>query len=162
MKVKIFATGGTFDKIYNPLDGALTFDKTHLSEMLYVSRSRLDVDIEPILLIDSLDMNYNHRQNISQKCKDCLEDKIVVTHGTDTMVETAGVLGNEITNKTIVLTGSMIPYSFIKTDALFNLGCAIAFAQTLPYGVYVAINGKYFTWDDVRKNKETGEFETIK
>ena len=162
MTIKIFATGGTFDKVYNPLGGTLTFDKTHLHEMLYVSRSRLDVDIETILLIDSLDMKFYHRQKILEKCRGCLEDRIVITHGTDTMVETARLLGSEIISKTIVLTGAMVPYSFVKTDALFNLGCAIAYAQIMQYGVYITINGKHFTWDNVRKNKETGEFETIK
>ena len=162
MKLKIFATGGTFDKVYSPLEGTLTFNETHLPEILYLSRSTLDVDIETILLIDSLDMNFQHRQKISQRCKDCLEDRIVITHGTDTMVETAKLLGTEITNKTIVLTGSMVPYSFVKTDALFNFGCAIAYAQILQYGVYITMNGRYFTWDNVRKNRETGGFEIIK
>lgn len=162
MKLKIFVTGGTFDKVYNPLDGALTFDKTHLPEILHISTSTLDIDLETIFLIDSLDMGINHRQKISQKCKECLEDRIIITHGTDTMVETAKLLGTEINDKTIVLTGAMVPYSFGKTDALFNIGCAVAYAQTLPFGTYITMNGRYFEHDNVKKNKKTGEFETIK
>lgn len=162
MLVKIFATGGTFDKIYNELDGSLIFKETHLNHMLNDAKSKVDIEIETIMLIDSLYMKDHHRQEILNKCKSCKEDRIVITHGTDTIVETARLLGKEIKDKTIVLTGSMIPYSFVKSDAHFNLGCAIAFAQTLPKGVYIAMHGKYFTWDNVRKMKEIGEFETIK
>lgn len=162
MGLKIFATGGTFDKVYNPLDGTLAFNKTHLPEMLYLSKSTLDIDLEVLFLIDSLDIGITHRQQISQKCRECLEDRIVITHGTDTMVETASLLGTEIKDKTIVLTGSMVPYSFGTTDALFNLGCAVAYVQTLPFGAYIAMNGRYFRHDNVKKNKKTGQFETIK
>ena len=162
MRLKIFSTGGTLDKIYNSLYGTLAFDKTHLPEMLYISKSTLDIDLETIFLIDSLYMEISHRQKISQKCKDCLEDRIIITHGTDTMIETAKLLGTEINDKTIVLTGAMVPYSFGKTDALFNLGCAVAYVQTLPFGTYITMNGRYFKHDNVKKNKNTGEFETIK
>ena len=162
MKLRIFATGGTFDKIYNQADGGLIFNETHLNKMLEDYKNKVDVDIETIMLIDSLDMTHNHRQEILNKCKSCKEDRIVITHGTSTMVETAKLLDGEIKNKTIVLTGAMVPYSLIKSDAHFNLGCALAFAQTLPNGVYIAMHGKIFNHDNVKKNKETNEFETIK
>ena len=162
MKIRVFATGGTFDKIYNELDGSLIFKETHLNHMLNDAKSKVDAEIETIMLIDSLYMKDHHRQEILNKCKSCKEERIMITHGTDTMVETAKLLGEVIENKTIVLTGSMIPYSFVKSDAHFNLGCAIAFAQTLSKRVYITMHGKIFNWDNVRKNKETGEFETIK
>ncbi|MBI2647114.1 asparaginase [Candidatus Woesearchaeota archaeon] len=162
MKIKIFATGGTFDKVYDEISGNLMFMETHLPSMLYQARCRLDISIESIVLMDSLDMKLYHRQQITEKCKSCLEDRIVITHGTDTMVETAKLLGTEIHNKTVVLTGAMIPYSFVISDAFFNLGCALAYVQMLPYGTYITMNGRIFNHDNVRKNKERGEFETIK
>ena len=162
MAIRIFAAGGTLDKIYDELSGNLTFKGTHLHSMLYQARSGLDINIETIVLMDSLDMLPSHRQQIAEKCKSCLEDRIVITHGTDTMVETAQLLGAEIQDKTIVLTGAMIPYSFVLSDAPFNIGCALAYVQILPYGVYVTMNGKIFDYDNVRKNKEKGQFETIK
>jgi len=162
MRVKIFAAGGTLDKIYDEISGNLVFKETHLPSMLYQARCRLDISIETIILMDSLDMLNKHRQQIAEKCKGCLEDRIVITHGTDTMVETAKLLGIEIQDKTVVLTGAMIPYSLIMSDAPFNLGCALTYVQILPYGVYVTMNGKIFNHDNVRKNKEKGEFETIK
>ena len=162
MKLKIFATGGTFDKIFNDLDGSLVFKETHLNQILKESKSKIDVDVETIMLIDSLYIKDNHRKEIQEKCKSCKEERIVITHGTDTMVETAKLLGEELKDKTIVLTGAMIPYSFVKSDAHFNLGCAIAFAQTLPRGIYITMHGKIFNYDNVKKNKETHEFETIK
>ncbi|MBS3114318.1 asparaginase [Candidatus Woesearchaeota archaeon] len=162
MKLKIFATGGTFDKIYNEVDGSLIFKETHVNNMLHECKNKVDIEIETIMLIDSLYMKDHHRQEILNKCKSYEEDRIVITHGTDTMIETAKLLGDKIRDKTIVLTGSLIPYSFVKSDAHFNLGCAIAFAQILPRGVYIAMHGKIFSHDNVRKNKETLEFETIK
>ena len=162
MQLKILATGGTFDKIYNESDGNLIFKETHLNQMLKDSKCKLEVDVETVILIDSLYMESHHRQEILEKCKSFEEEQIVITHGTDTMVETANLLGEEIKDKIIVLTGSMIPYSFVKSDAHFNLGCAIAFAQTLPKGVYITMNGKIFNYNNVQKNKETLEFETIK
>lgn len=161
-KIKIFVTGGTFDKEYNDLDGQLFFKDTHLGEILELGRSRANVDIETLMMIDSLDMTEDDRDKIAQNCLEADEDNIVITHGTDTMVETAKVLAKKITDKTIVLTGAMVPYVFRSSDGLFNLGAALAFSQTLPPGVYIAMNGKYFTWDNVRKNKEVGEFEEIK
>jgi L-asparaginase len=161
MKIKIFVTGGTFDKEYNDLDGQLFFKDTHLHEILKLGRSRLDVDIETLMMIDSLDMKDEDREKIAQSCIEVAEDKIVITHGTDTMVETAKILAEKIKNKTIVLTGAMVPYVFRSSDGLFNLGAALAFSQTLPVGIYIAMNGKYFNFDNVRKNKEIGEFEEL-
>ena len=162
MTIRIFVTGGTFDKEYNDLDGQLFFKETHLPEILALGRSRISVDIRTLMMIDSLDMTEEDRETIAQNCLKANEDKIIITHGTDTMVETAQVLSMKIKNKTIVLTGAMIPYVFRSSDGLFNLGSALAFVQTLPYGVYITMNGRYFNWDNARKNKKTGEFEEIK
>ncbi len=161
INIKIFITGGTFDKEYNELTGQLFFKDTHLNEMLKLGRSKLDVDVRTLMMIDSLDMTESDRAIILENCKKCSEDKIVITHGTDTMPETATVLGKAIKNKTIVLTGAMVPYKFGSSDGLFNLGSALAFVQTLPIGVYIAMNGKVFKWNNVRKNKKIGEFEEI-
>jgi L-asparaginase len=161
MAIRIFVTGGTFDKEYNELNGKLYFKDTHLPEMLVLGRSRVDVDIRTLMMIDSLDMTEDDRLLIVQHCQKASEDCLVITHGTDTMTDTARVLAKNITGKTIVLTGAMIPYKFGSSDGLFNLGSALAFVQTLPPGVYVAMNGRYFNWDNVRKNKKTGEFEEI-
>lgn len=161
MKIKIFVTGGTFDKEYNEIRGELFFKETHLPEMLRMGRCRVSVDIRTLMMMDSLDMTEHDRQIILDNCKNTNEDKILITHGTDTMIETARLLAKNINNKTIVLTGAMIPYKFGSSDGLFNLGSALAFVQTLPVGVYIAMNGKYFPWDNVRKNKDLGEFEEI-
>ena len=161
--IRIFVTGGTFDKTYNELTGELFFKDSHLPEMLKLGRSNLDVEVRTLMMIDSLHMTDDDRQIVLQHCRNAPEKRIVITHGTDTMVETAGVLARGIadmsTDKTIVLTGAMIPYKFGSSDGLFNLGSALAFAQTLPEGVYVAMNGRYFAWDRVRKNRKTGMFE---
>ena len=159
MMIRIFVTGGTFDKEYNELNGRLFFKKTHLYEMLKLGRCRLDFDITPLMMIDSLDMTDSDRNIILENCASAKENKIVITHGTDTMVETAKVIAGTVKDKTIVLTGAMIPYKFGSSDGLFNLGSALAFVQTLPNGVYLAMNGKYFNWNNVRKNKKTGVFE---
>ncbi len=161
MAIRIFVTGGTFDKEYNELNGQLFFQDTHLHEMLKLGRCRLDVDIRTLMMIDSLEMTADDRELIVHQCLHAEEDKIVITHGTDTMVETAKVLAEKIKDKTVVLTGAMIPYKFGSSDGLFNLGSALAFVQTLPQGVYVAMNGKYFLWNNVRKNKQTGQFEEL-
>ena len=161
MTIKIFITGGTFDKEYNELDGKLFFKRTHLPEMLKLGRSGLKIDIVTLMMIDSLDMTDADRKIILENCKKTKEDKILITHGTDTMVETAKVLGNSIKDKTIVLTGAMIPYKFGSSDGLFNLGSSLAFVQTLPHGVYISMNGKCFHWGNVRKNKNTGIFDEI-
>jgi L-asparaginase len=159
--VRIFVTGGTFDKEYNELNGQLFFKDTHIQEILKLGRCKLDLSIRTLMLVDSLEMTDTDRSIIIESCKRAEEEKIVVTHGTDTMTSTAKVLAENITNKTIVITGAMIPYKFGSSDGLFNLGSALAFAQTLPHGVYVAMNGKYFPWDKVKKNKQTGYFEEI-
>lgn len=162
MTIKIFITDGTFDKEYNELNGELFFKDSHISEMLKLGRSRLSVDLRTLMMVDSLAMVEEDRETIAQNCIKTREDKIIITHGTDTMVDTAQVLANKIKDKTIVLTGAMIPYKFGSSDGLFNLGSALAFAQTLPNGIYIAMNGRYFKWDNVRKNKKIGEFEEIK
>ena len=162
--IRIFVTGGTFDKQYNELTGTLAFTKTHLPEMLRLGRSRVDVAVETLMMIDSLDMTAADRARIVDRCRRATETHILITHGTDTMVETAHALATSIpppTEKTIVLTGAMVPYAFGSSDGLFNLGSALSFVQVLPPGVYVAMNGRYFPWDRVRKNKETGVFESL-
>jgi len=161
MSIRIFVTGGTFDKEYDELNGALYFQETHLPEMLKLGRSNVPVAIQTILLIDSLEMTDDHRATIIEHCRSSPDDHIVITHGTDTMELTARALGMAIKDKTIVLTGAMVPYKFGSSDGLFNLGSALAFVQTLPPGVFVAMNGKYFSWDNVNKNRETGKFEEI-
>lgn len=159
MTIKLLVTGGTFDKEYNELDGQLFFRKTHLHEMLALGRSRVKVAVKELMMIDSLNMTDAHRRRILAACLAARENHIVVTHGTDTMPKTAAVLGPAVKNKTVVLTGAMVPYKFGSSDGLFNLGSALSFAQTLPYGVYIAMNGRYFNWYNVRKNRAKGEFE---
>jgi len=161
MAIRLFATGGTFDKEYNEIEGTLYFKETHLAEMLSLGRCRLDVNITGLMLIDSLEMTESDRRGILEKCRDAVEDRIVITHGTDTMEVTAGTLGKAQLPKTIVLTGAMIPYKFGSSDGLFNLGSALALVQTLPRGVYVAMNGRFFGWNNVRKNRKTGAFEEL-
>ncbi len=161
MGIRVFVTGGTFDKEYNELDGELFFKDTHLNEMLDLGRCKLKVVVRTLMMVDSLEMTDQDRQIIVDHCLNAKEDKIVITHGTDTMEVTARVLGETVKEKTVVLTGAMIPYKFGSSDGLFNLGSALGFVQTLPYGVYIAMNGKYFHWNNVRKNKKTGEFEEL-
>jgi len=162
MAVRIFITGGTFDKEYNELTGQLYFNDTHLHDLLEMGRSRVDTEIRTLMMVDSLEMTDEDRELIVHQCIHCEEDKIVLTHGTDTMADTAKVIAEKVSGKTIVLTGAMIPIKFGSSDGLFNLGSALAFAQSLPPGIYVAMNGRYFTWDNVRKNKQTGMFEELK
>jgi L-asparaginase len=160
--IRFFVTGGTFDKQYNELTGALAFNETHLFEMLRLGRCRLDVAIETLMMVDSLDMTDADRALIVSACERAVEPRIVVTHGTDTMVETARALAAALpvsNGKTIVLTGAMVPYAFGSSDGLFNLGSALSFVQVLPAGVYIAMNGRYFPWKRVRKNRVTGVFE---
>ncbi len=161
MSIRIFVTGGTFDKEYNELTGELFFKDTHVHEMLRLGRCRCELDITTLLMIDSLDMNDVQRDMIAESCNKVSEDQILITHGTDTMPETAVVLAEKVKNKTVVLTGAMVPYKFGSSDGLFNLGSALAFVQSLPHGVYVAMNGKIFKAGNVRKNKALGEFEAI-
>ncbi len=160
--IKIFATGGTFDKEFNEINGELFFKETNLYELLELGRSQLDVKIETLMMIDSLKMSKDDRHYIINKCKNEKTDRIIITHGTDTMVETAKLLAEKITDKTIIFTGAMIPIKFGSSDGLFNLGSALSFIQILEPGIYITMNGRYFTWDNVRKNKKLGIFERIK
>jgi L-asparaginase len=160
--IRLFVTGGTFDKEYDELRGTLSFKDTHLPEMLRLGRNRAEVSVETLMMIDSLDMSDADRATIVERCRHASETQIVITHGTDTMVETAKALATMVpTAKTIVLTGAMIPYAFGSSDGLFNLGSALSFVQTLPPGVYLAMNGRCFSWNRVRKNRQTGSFESI-
>jgi L-asparaginase len=161
-RIKIFVTGGTFDKEYNELTGELYFRQTHVPEILQLGRAELQIDLSVLILIDSRNMVDEHRQMILSACERAEEKRIVITHGTDTMAQTARLLGERIREKTIVLTGATIPYKFGSSDGLFNLGSALAFAQALPDGVYIAMNGRYFPWDDVKKNYGTGKFEALR
>jgi L-asparaginase len=160
--IRILITGGTIDKEYDSLTGELIFSKSHLSNILNQVRCKARSILEEVMLKDSLQMRSEDREEILKKCVDCLENRIIITHGTDTMVETGRVLGNNVQGKTIVLVGAMIPYTFGASDALFNLGCAFAAVQALRQGVYITMNGKIFRWDNVIKNKESGEFEKLK
>ena len=160
--IKIFATGGTFDKEYNEINGELFFKETHLNELLKLGRSQLNVKIETLMLIDSLKMNQKDRNFILEKCANEKTNKIIITHGPDTMIDTAKTLANKISNKIIILTGAMIPIKFGSSDGLFNLGSALSFVQILEPGIYVTMNGRYFHWDNVKKNKKLGIFERIK
>ncbi len=159
--IRVFVTGGTFDKEYNELNGQLFFQDTHVPEMLRLGRCLLPTEVRTLMMIDSLHMTEDDREAIAAQCRNARETRIVVTHGTDTIVETAAHLGRQIQDKTIVLTGAMVPYKFGSSDGLFNLGSALAFVQTLPHGVYIAMNGRWFAWDRVRKNREKGVFEAL-
>lgn len=161
MTIQIFVTGGTFDKEYDELEGKLVFRETHVQEMLKLGRCKQKVDVRTLMMVDSFHMTDVEREVLVESCLECKEERIVITHGTDSMEVTARVLGRAIKNKTVVLTGAMVPYKFGSSDGFFNLGSALAFAQSLPAGVYVAMNGRCFAWDKVRKNKETGEFEEL-
>ncbi len=161
VQIRIYVTGGTFDKEYNELTGQLFFKDTHVREMLRLGRCNIDLEVRTLMMIDSTEMNEIDREIIRKSCQESSTDRIVITHGTDTMSETARFLGQTIQDKTVVLTGAMIPYTFGSSDGLFNLGSAIAFAQTLAPGVYVAMNGRCFNWDNVRKNRKTGVFEEL-
>tara|TARA_Y100000996_G_scaffold383618_1_gene339722 strand:- start:128 stop:631 length:504 start_codon:yes stop_codon:yes gene_type:complete len=159
--IKIFATGGTFDKEYDEINGELFFKETHLHELLSLGRSQLNVKIETLMMVDSLEMTKSEKQYIVEKCKSEKTDRIIITHGTDTMVETAKIIAEDINDKTIILTGAMIPIKFGSSDGLFNLGSALSFIQVIQPGVYITMNGRYFKWDNVKKNKRLGVFERI-
>ena len=161
MNIRIFVTGGTFDKEYDEINGNLYFKKTHIREMLDLGRSKIDVNISTLMMKDSLEMKNEDRALILDNCLKAKENKIIITHGTDTMVETAKSIAARKLNKTVVLTGAMIPYKFGSSDGLFNLGAAIGFVQSLNHGVYIAMNGKYFNHDEVEKNNDIGEFTAI-
>src|ERR1700691_4702327 len=160
-QIQLFVTGGTFDKEYNELTGELFFKQTHIADMLRLGRCRLDVQVDTLMMIDSLEMTDAGRQLILERCLAATASRIVITHGTDSMEHTATVLGRGIAGKTIVLTGAMVPYQFGSSDGMFNLGTALGFVQALQPGVYVAMNGQCFPWHSVRKNRELGIFESI-
>jgi L-asparaginase len=159
--IRIFVTGGTFDKEYNELTGELYFQKTHIHDMLRLGRCRLDLAVETLMMVDSLQMTDADRHLILERCTAAQETRLVITHGTDTMEQTAAVLGPQLTGKTVVLTGAMVPYTFGSSDGMFNLGTSLAFVQSLPPGVYVVMNGRCFQWDAVRKNRQLGVFESL-
>jgi len=160
-EVRILVTGGTFDKVYDEIAGRLYFKDTHLAEMLRAGRCRVPVSMRTLMMIDSLDMTDSDRALIVEHCRQCDADRIVITHGTDTMAQTARLLADAALPKTIVLTGAMVPFAFGSSDGLFNLGSALSFVQVLPSGVYVAMNGRCFDAYKVRKNRETGVFEEL-
>lgn len=162
MTIKIFITGGTFDKEYNYITGQLFFKDTHLKDMLELGRSNLDVDIRTLMMEDSLSLTDEDRNIIVHNCQKTPDERILITHGTDTMVETAERLAEKVKDKTIVITGAMVPYAFGSSDGLFNLGSALAFVQSMPHGVYIAMNGLCFDWDNVVKNRKTGFFEALR
>lgn len=160
--VLALVTGGTFDKEYNLITGELFFKDTHLPEMFQLGRCTLDITVRTLMMIDSLQMTDDDRRLVVQNCSRCEFDHILLTHGTDTMVQTAEMIAQANLNKTIVLVGAMIPYKFgMSSDGFFNLGSALAYTQVLPAGVYIAMHGEYFHWDNVRKNRKTGYFEPI-
>ena len=159
MNLRIIATGGTFDKHYNPLDGQLVFGESVLPAALRRARLTISCEFQALMALDSLDMQDEHRQRILDACRTAAEESIVIVHGTDTLRETAEVLGRAALRKNIVLTGAMVPYDFSDSDALFNLGFAVAAAQLVAHGVWVAMNGQVFAWNDVRKNRAAGVFE---
>jgi L-asparaginase len=160
--IQLFVTGGTFDKEYNFITGELYFKDTHLPEMFERGRSKLDIDVKTLMMVDSLEMTDADRDIICYHCKQTPNEKIIITHGTDTMVDTAKKIAKQNIDKTIILTGAMIPYAFgTSSDGFFNLGSSLAFVQVLPPGVYVVMNGKCFVWDNVQKNKKTGYFEEL-
>jgi L-asparaginase len=161
MSIRILVTGGTFDKEYDMINGKLDFEETHVPEMLKLGRSTVDTEIRTVMMVDSLEMTDADRELILHSCQTAPEDNIVITHGTDTMTVTGEYLAKAAIKKTIVITGAMIPYKFGSSDGFFNLGSAMAFAQTLPHGVYIVMNGRYYKWDNVRKNRKTGYFEEI-
>jgi L-asparaginase len=159
MRIRLYVTGGTFDKEYDEINGRLYFKDTHAREMLRLARCTLEVDVRTLMMIDSTEMTDADRDAIAKHCLESDDDHIVITHGTDTMETTARYLGQRVSDKTVVLTGALVPYTFGSSDGLFNLGTALAFAQSLPHGVYVAMNGRCFDWRGVRKNRSTGHFE---
>ena len=161
--IKIFITGGTFDKSYDFINGKLFFEKTHLPEMIKRSKCNLDIKVKTIVMKDSLDLSDEDVSKIVNTCKKEQSNNIIITHGTDTMTNTARLIAEQkLSNKTIILTGAMIPYAFgSSSDGFFNLGCALSFVQTLKPGVYITMQGEYFEWNNVKKNSKKGIFERI-
>ena len=161
MTLRIVATGGTFDKHYDELSGALVFGASHLPDAIRRARMGPAASLEELPFLDSLDMQDADRERILQACRAATEAAIVIVHGTDTMAETAKVIGAAGLEKTVVLTGAMIPYEIAGSDALFNLGFACGVARTLGPGVYVAMNATVFAWNKVQKNRAAGVFEPV-
>jgi len=161
MNIKLLITGGTIDKVYNQSSGSVEFEQSHFPEMLKRARVEVEINSEVLMLKDSLDMGDADRQLLLNSCLTCKEDKILITHGTDTMCETAKLLGEKVDNKTIVLFGAMIPYTVGNSDALFNLGCALGSVHLLAPGVYVAMNGRVLPWSNVQKNRDLGVFQPL-
>jgi len=161
MSIKLILSGGTIDKYYNDSNGQLEFNDTHIPELLSLGRCLANIEIEQLMLKDSLEIDDGDRESILSACQDSVQEKILITHGTDTMVETAAFLGNQKLDKTIVLVGAMVPFVFKHSDAMFNMGFALAAAQTLPKGVYITMNAKVFDWDKVFKNRHLGQFEDL-
>jgi L-asparaginase len=161
MRIRILLTGGTIDKLYSVEEGELSFEESHVEEMLDRANVTADIVVEELMLKDSLDISENEREQILQACEACDEECVLITHGTDTMIETAELLGEAGIDKTIVLVGAMIPYTVRDSDAFFNLGFALSAVQLAPGGVYVAMNGELFDWDNVSKNYDEGRFECI-
>lgn len=157
--MKILITGGTLDKQYNPLNGSLVFNDTSVTDMLNQSRHTIETDLDVLMLKDSLEMTDGDRLVISNACNECEDSHIIITHGTDTMVESAKVIAAQLSsNKTVVLLGAMVPYQFKGSDSLFNLGCAMTAVQLLPEGVYITMNGQVFDYREVEKNRTLGQF----
>ncbi|MFN2103717.1 MAG: asparaginase domain-containing protein [Candidatus Promineifilaceae bacterium] len=161
MSIRIIVTGGTFDKRYDEIEGTLTFQETHLPVILRQVRVTVPVHVETNQLIDSLHMTMQDRLRILEACRQAPESLLIITHGTDTIVETAQLLGEAQLAKTIVLTGAMVPYTVFGSDSLFNLGGSVTAVQLLAHGVYVVMNGRIFDWDNVRKNRQRGTFEAL-
>lgn len=161
--IQLLVTGGTFDKEYNMITGKLFFKETHLPKMFERGRCTVDIDVRTLMMVDSLEMTDTDREIILHNCRRSTKDRIIITHGTDKMVATASYLAEKgVADKTIILTGAMIPYAFgTSSDGFFNLGSALAFAQTLPVGVYIVMNGRYYHWNEVVKNTKTGFFEEL-
>ena len=160
--IQVFVTGGTFDKDYNYISGELYFKDTHLPRMFDRGRCTLDINVKTLMMVDSMEMTDEDREIIQHNCRRSRLDKILSTHGTDRMVKTALLLDEAKLDKTIVITGAMIPHAFgSSSDGFFNLGSALAYVQSLPHGVYVVMNGRYFNAKEVQKNRKTGYFEAI-
>ncbi len=161
MNLHIIATGGTFEKHYDEITGELVFISSHIPAMMERARVSRSYSFEELSMLDSLDMQEDDRENILKSCHETPADRVVIVHGTDTMQDTAAVLGKAALKKTIVLTGAMIPYEFDHSDAFFNLGFAVSAVQLLPIGVYILMNGQIFEWDKVTKNRRAGVFEAV-
>lgn len=162
MTIKLFITGGTIDvNRINPATNKYFFTKTHLPEMLKQAKNKTNIKLETLMLKHSGYMADLERREILHKCKLCKENRVIIAHGTATMIRTAQILGKSLKNKTVVLTGSFIPYNQEDSDALFNLGGAIIAVQTLPKGIYIVMNGQIFSWNNVQKNKKLERFEKL-